>query len=86
MLQTPLQRIHKAGPWLLAIVMLAQSSAQSPANSTNAPAPMRMANLRQQRASRDLHGAKRYMDRSHIAEAQNVLEEDDDKRGTQRLA
>ena len=63
---------------------IAHGQASSQLITASAPAPL--ASHRQQRASRDLHGAKRYMDQNSIAEAQNILEEDDDQRGSQRLA
>ena len=49
------------------------------------PSP-EFANYRRQRASRSLQGAGRYMDRRGTREAQNILEEDDDLRGSTRLA
>ena len=45
-----------------------------------------LANYRLQRASRSLQGARRYMDRRDTRDAQNLLEEDDDLRGSVRLA
>lgn len=54
--------------------------------SSHSNAAPGLANYRHQRASRSLQGARRYMDRRDTREAQNLLEEDDDQRGSLRLA
>jgi hypothetical protein len=64
-------------PFLASLLLLAPG----PEAKSSVEQPM-LASLRAQRAASDLFGAKRYMDRAHIEEAQNILEEDDDLRGT----